>query len=127
MKKILRALVPARFKPKFDANENLIQFVALCVTFSAVLFLFAASSGRAPDIKWGPIWEWVSIILTVVGTLWIASGVIYARPGTKPMTDIEELSRHVTETFAYASRTCLFGISIVFAGFVALIISKLVG
>lgn len=117
--------LPDFLRPKFDANQNLLHFLALCVLWDAVFFLAAASLSRAAHLEWPLVWEWVSIVLTLVGTLWIGSGVVYSRPGTQPFQTIDQLAHHVMETFAYASRMCLFGVCMIFAGFLALLFSKL--
>lgn len=119
--------LPNSIKPRFDGSGNLMQFLAVCVLWDAVFFLLAASASHWTNVQLPLVWEWVSIILTFVGTLWIGSGVIYEKPGNMPFQNLTDLSEHVTATFAYASRTCLFGVSIVVAGFVALLISKLAG
>lgn len=117
--------LPAKWRPQFDGNQNLLQFLALCLLWDAVLALLIVSASRIGTVTWPVVWDWISMAMTIIGTLWIASGVFYTKPGNEPFDSVTDLSNHVTETFAYASRTCVFGVVMILAGFIAQACSKL--
>lgn len=89
----------------------------------AVLFLYGVFAIYATEllrvgaagIRLNSFLNEVGTWLTVSGTLWVAGGVIYAKP-MRSSQSIKEFRDHVFETFEIASWDCKIGIAIFLIG-----------
>ncbi|WP_426105463.1 hypothetical protein [Massilia sp. TSP1-1-2] len=115
-----RSLFPNIFRKNYvsfdSAPANELHAIAIVVIWGLLycILLFGLKYGFA-SLRLASLLKWLGLIFNLSGTVWIIAGVIYVRP-TKKATDLAALEKHVTDTFASASRHCCIGVTLFLIG-----------
>lgn len=91
------------------------QLVLVLLSIFLMLVLISLTREGISNTGLEDLFQRYSLWSTVIGTIWIAAGVMY----TAPTEDLSpaQLHAHVIETFKTASRHCAIGIGVILFGF----------
>ena len=109
-----RSLVP-RLLPT-EQETNALHWVAIALVWMTVeMFLILSINRDRANVA--EMLNWFSSVCSFSGTLWVGAGVYYVKPNSSALKTLDELVKHVHETFSTSSRHCLVGLSLVAVSF----------
>ena len=102
---------------KFDDTPlNKIHVLAILIIWGLV-YIVLLSLLRFGLGYWtvASLLKWFGTASNIAGTIWIVAGVIYEPPKGSP-SSLDALAKHVSDTFASASRHCVVGVGLFLIG-----------